>query len=264
MSPIFKLEGPLCACQFTQQYLKNWQPDHPLFWSTPMGMDWLDHYVLTLWDERAGDPSGPVFEAMTKLKPYDEPFGYYLGYLLQLLPKSSRFDLDKVYVYLVKKYIEPAEKSTYGEEEWYRHTNQASQYNRMMTGNIFPDLKFYDENNKDRHVYDLDATYTLFVFWNPDCPHCAKELPALAKLYEEYRPYGLRVVTICGKRDDKVGMCWEGRDKMQLPQGWYYWADPKGTSRFQLIYNVYTIPSMYLVDQQHKILFRVRGDVYDE
>lgn len=249
---------------FTQQYLKNWQPQNPLFWSTPMGIDWLDHYTLTLWDEKAGDPSGPVFEAMTKLKPNEETFRYYLGYLLQLLPRSSRFDLDKIYVYLVRKYVEPQDKIQFGEEEWYRHTNQANSINRLMTGNILPDLKFYDEANSLRLLYDLETPYTLVVFWNPDCPHCAKELPALARLYPEYKALGLKVVTICGKRDELVESCWKGRDEMQLPSAWYYWADPTGASRFQVIYNVYTIPAMYLLDDNRHIICRVKGDLYDD
>ncbi len=249
---------------FTQQYLKNWQPNNALFWSSPMGIDWLDHYVLTLWDEKAGDPSGPVFEAMTLLKPYAEPFNYYLSYLLQLIPRSSRFDLDQIYVYLVRKYVEPTDKTLFGEEEWYRHTNQANGINRLMTGNYLPDLRFYDENNAERRLYDLESPYTLIVFWNPDCPHCKKELPALSKIFPTYKAMGLKVVTICGKRGEQVGACWQGVKEMQLPSAWYFWADPEGLSRFQLIYNVATIPSMYLLNENHRILFRVRGDLYDE
>ena len=92
-------------------------------------------------------------------------------------------------------------------------------------------------------------------FGIPDCPHCAKELPALARLYPEYKALGLKVVTICGKREGLVESCWKGRDEMQLPSAWYYWADPTGASMFQVIYNVYTIPAMYLLDDNRHIIY---------
>lgn len=248
---------------FTQQYLNSWQGGDSLFWSSPLGIDWLDHYTLGLWDELSGDPSGPADQALTKLAGNKQAFQYYLNYLLQVFSRSSRFDLDKVYVYLVRKYVEKADKSLLGEEEWYRHTNQANNINRLMTGSYLPDLRFYDEKDVPRHVYDLDANYTLIAFWNPDCPHCVNELPILAQLYPEYKAKGLKVITICGKREGQVSMCWQGRDEMGLPSAWYYWADPKAISRFQVIYNIYTIPAMYLLDQNHKIVCRIKGDMIE-
>lgn len=248
---------------FTQNYLSGWQGGDSLFWSSPLGIDWLDHYTLGLWDELSGDPSLMADEALGKLSGKRDYYLYYLNYLLQVHAKSSRFDLDRVYVHLVRKYVEKADKSLLGEEEWYRHTNQANNINRVMTGNFLPDLRFYDEKDVPRHVYDLDAEYTLLAFWNPDCPHCIDELPALAKLYPTYKDRGLKVITICGKRDDKVSMCWQGREELGLPSAWYYWADPKAISRFQVIYNIYTIPSIYILDKNHKIVCRIKGDMID-
>lgn len=248
---------------FTQQYLSSWQGGDSLFWSSPLGIDWLDHYTLGLWDEWSGDPTVLVDEALSKLASNKEAFRYYLNYLLQVFNRSSRFDLDKVYVHLVRNYIEKSDKSLLGEEEWYRHTNQANNLNRLMTGSYLPDLRFYDEKDVPRHVYDLDAEYTLIAFWNPDCPHCTQELPVLAGLYPDYKAKGLKVITICGKRDDKVASCWQGRDEMGLPSAWYYWADPKAVSRFQVIYNIYTIPAIYLLDKNHKIVCRIKGDMIE-
>lgn len=248
---------------FTQQYLKNWQPGDSLFWSTTMGIDWLDHYIIGLWDDEKMDAALPTEDALKKLSGYPVHYTYYLEYLLKHFGSTSRFDLDRVYVHLTRKYLEKADKNLLGEEAYYRHVNLANGINRLMTGTYLPDLRFYDEKNYDRHVYDLDATYTLLVFWNPECRQCSKQLSELALLYPEYKSQGLKVITICSNIEEAAVKCWEARDQMALPSAWYYWADPKATSRFQLIYNIYSYPSMYLLDQNHKIVFRVRGEMME-
>ncbi|MBK8849634.1 MAG: hypothetical protein IPN73_05665 [Saprospiraceae bacterium] len=58
-------------------------------------------------------------------------------------------------------------------------------------------------------------------------------------------------------------MCWQGREELGLPSAWYYWADPKSISRFQVIYNIYTIPAIYILDKNHKIVCRIKGEMIE-
>jgi thiol-disulfide isomerase/thioredoxin len=42
---------------------------------------------------------------------------------------------------------------------------------------------------------DLKGSVTLIEFWRSGCPHCEEAAPFMEKLYQEYSPLGLKMVT---------------------------------------------------------------------
>ena len=217
---------------------------------------WLaDYYTLTLWDERAGRP------IVRYLKPWPNSKTQWRSqviilHLLQLLPRSSRFDLDKIYVYLVRNMWNLRTSFSLEKKNGYRPptrpTASTDWWPRQHSARF--------EILKLRFI--RSGPNPGCVFWNPDCTF-AKELPALARLYPEYKALGLKSCRSFVVNEGLVESCWKG-DEDVAAMAWYYWADPNGASMFQVIYNVYTIPAMYLLDDNRHIICRGQGDLYDE
>lgn len=85
--------------------------------------------------------------------------------------------------------------------------------------------------------------YILLDFWASWCNPCLREFPHLKKLYSEYSNKGFEIVSIS---IDEKELDWKKKsDELQLP-----WPSFLDTEDIATLYNVRTIPAMYLVDEQ--------------
>jgi thiol-disulfide isomerase/thioredoxin len=73
----------------------------------------------------------------------------------------------------------------------------ASRGGQDMLGKAFPPLPF-DRwlNTEGNHPPDLSHCVTLYRWWTDTCPFCARTLPAIEKLRQEFAPQGLKVVAV--------------------------------------------------------------------
>ncbi len=53
-------------------------------------------------------------------------------------------------------------------------------------GSIAPELMLSNLEGNTYSLHNTQATYTLLLFYNPDCPHCQEQLPILQAVYDLY------------------------------------------------------------------------------
>lgn len=133
----------------------------------------------------------------------------------------------------------------------YHWDTEVCQMNRR--GTPAADFTFVDTAGKRRTLYSIDAWRTLLIFGNPDC-HACKELveemeqtPEVKTLIENGR---LKVVDIYIDEDLdlwKAGIA-------NYPKEWINGYDPSFTIRTDRLYSVRALPSLYLLDQDKKVL----------
>jgi peroxiredoxin len=58
---------------------------------------------------------------------------------------------------------------------------------KAMIGKSAPDFSLKDLRNNSHRLSGYKGKNVLLVFWNPNCPHCQKELPKLQSLYIKNR-----------------------------------------------------------------------------
>ncbi|MBK8701293.1 MAG: redoxin domain-containing protein [Saprospiraceae bacterium] len=248
---------------YRTSYLRNFHVEDSIFWSLPLGIDWLDHYTFRVWESGDEEAIRATDQLVEMLKPNEKAYRYYLRYMLNSFSQMNKYDLGRIYVYLVRKYVDKGKAPWMSEEDYYRYSNLASHIDRLMTGSLAPDIRFYDRANRPFNVMDVNADLTMLIFWNPDCPNCKKEIPIIASIYNEFSGLGLKILAVCGKKAESVSMCWEYIDTLQFPAEWLFLADPQTRSNYQVMYHITTFPSIYVLDREKRIVFRRKGSMQE-
>lgn len=241
-------------------YFEGVDPIDPNRWRIPLSVEWLDFFVFKA---SPPDPDSAIWyvdDALQRLSANDAMKEYYFNYMVNSFSRMSRFNMDEVFIHLFRNYIEKGKAPWTKEEEKNNMLRDIQRIEKVLVGKTAPDITLYDRSQAPVRIHDIDAPYLLLVFWNPDCSHCQKELPVLARIYERFRDQGLKVVATCGKKTAELPNCWKFIDDQHLPEDWIYLGDGDFKSRFNSLYDLRSFPKLYLLDQDRTILFRRGGE----
>lgn len=221
-----------------------------------------------------------AYDLLDRFDPKSDMFRFTLEYLITKYEKSKIMGHDKVYIMLGVKYycdeqgnpnpaitwITPEKMKPFCERVW--------KLKHLVLGVKPHNLTLLDSTNtKWISLYDLDAEYTILYFWDPDCGHCKKDVPKMARLYnEKLKDRNIEVYAV-GKAtgDDfekwkkfiqKHNMTfinvaithwlWEEANK----DAWQF--IPKYTNQASLQYqdyfDVYSNPKVFILDKDKKII----------
>jgi len=172
-------------------------------------------------------------------------------YLFDLLERHSLFQASE---YLAIKVL--------NEVNCTINTDLAKQletYRAMKKGNISPEILF--KNNiiapefKDKKIpeklRDLNSKYTLVVFGASWCPKCKEELPEIIRNYQKWKTYGVEVVFV------SLDENYETYNNFAKDLPFISTCDfKKWEGQIVKDYYVFGTPTLFLLDEQRKILLR--------
>ena len=97
-------------------------------------------------------------------------------------------------------------------------------------------------------MLDLKANYTLLVFYAPSCGHCQKELPSIDSLYKaDLKDKGVKVYTVATEGTDSAITDFIKKYKLE---DFYNTWDPAHEGDWRGKYDVYSTPTIYLLDEK--------------
>ncbi|MBC5621400.1 TlpA disulfide reductase family protein [Butyricimonas hominis] len=133
------------------------------------------------------------------------------------------------------------------------------QYEKLAIGEVAPNFTTEKPDGNTFSLYDLPGKLKLVYFWVSTNPLCRQDNTDLVKLYLQYRPLGLEIVSI--SLDENRGD-WRnavGQDGMV----WINGSDLQGfASPNARLYMVHELPATFLVDAENRIVAKgLRGDV---
>lgn len=126
-------------------------------------------------------------------------------------------------------------------------------WKRQTPGLMFTDLEMNDTDGKAHKLseYVGQGKYVLVDFWASWCGPCRREMPAVKKIYDNYKDKGFDIV---GLSLDEDKTAWTGAIKsLNLP--WHHLSDLKGwKSDAAALYGINSIPATILVGPDGKIV----------
>lgn len=169
-------------------------------------------------------------------------------YLFDLLEKHSLFEASE---YLALKVLN--ESSCTINNDLAR---QLETYRAMKKGNTAPEINFNasffaNQAHTLQKLTDLDAKYTVVVFGASWCPKCNEELPELVQLYPKWKSKAVEVVFIA--LEDNQTAFLNFAKTFPFPS---YSDLTKWESTIVNNYYVFSTPTMFLLDQNRKIILR--------
>jgi peroxiredoxin len=124
---------------------------------------------------------------LDKVKDSPELFKYTVHYLTNKYERSKIMGMDAVFVHMALNYY------THDKAFWADSTviekirERAKTLEPLLIGKFAPALTLRDTAKKWIPLYSVNGDYTILVFWDPDCGHCKKEIPKLARYYDEIK-----------------------------------------------------------------------------
>lgn len=186
------------------------------------------------------NPSSNVFETFCDLT-----YKY-------LYDPNSPMRNEDIYYHFVKRL---ASYEGISQEMGDKYAYDAKMCSLNKVGTVAADFRFADKNGKIRTLHSIEAPVTLLFFSNPGCTMCYDIIQTLSgseALSERIAAGQLAVLNIYIDED------LEGwRSYMPIyPENWYNGFDPDLVIRTENLYNVRAIPSLYLLDENKKVLFK--------
>lgn len=207
--------------------------------------DYMNRFVLQMTDsvEKEADM------LLAKTKGTTDMFKYTLWWLTRYVENSKVMGMDEVFVYLVENYYMKGYATWLSPEELSKYTDRASKIAPNVIGNLAPEVKLPEvKTKKTQSLHQLQGKYTLLVFWSPDCGHCLTEVPKLDSVYKAVlKKKGMKIYSVATEGDDKK--ITEIIDKNKLDD-WIVTWDPERTSDYRSKYDVYSTPTIYLLDEK--------------
>lgn len=181
---------------------------------------------------------------------------YIIWYLTNRFESSKIMGLDRVFVHMaLSQYCQ-------GRTWWVDSTTTAkmceSAYRRSysLIGAQAADLQLKNQDSVWINTNSIKAPYTILMFWDPTCGHCKEIMPKIAKLYEENKDKGWKVITLAAGNKKKEWFEYlaahpEISEFTNLIRGEV--LDQRYADALQAYY-VISSPTIFLLDENKKIV----------
>ncbi|MGM9698213.1 MAG: redoxin domain-containing protein [Prevotella sp.] len=162
-------------------------------------------------------------------------------------------------------YLTPEQAALYNsfseeaKQSWYGKKVRSEVFPGGQKGEKVKEFTVKDDNGKEISLAELckGKKYVLIDFWASWCAPCRKEIPNVKHQYELYKAKGFEVISIS---IDKNPEAWRKAVKEEQLQ-WPNFIDCTNVSK---VYNVRSVPSMFLIDVEDMTIIASGNDARGE
>ena len=166
-----------------------------------------------------------------------------------LLEGFESFGMERVQTYIVDTYVDETCTTDVVELAMAR----VKGYRKMAEGQTGADILVRNVDDRLVRLSDVDADYTLLIFWATYCEHCREMLPELHEWYDNEKPSNVEVFAVS---IDSVKSDWVNFMRTVHPP-WINGHEPMGwEAQSAEDYNIYATPTMFLLDRKRTIIAR--------
>jgi len=162
---------------YRDHYFDHLNFDHPGILRTPFLHDRLVYYMEKL---NAPIPDSTIIAIdyiLGKFENNPEALKFYTSYFLNQFAQMKMVGQDAIYVHIVDKYYANGKAPWVKEETLTKIVDNANKLRPLLIGKTIPDITTYEQDGTAVKIREVDADYTVLVFWAPSCGHCKKAMP---------------------------------------------------------------------------------------
>ncbi|WP_372772032.1 redoxin domain-containing protein [Mangrovibacterium sp.] len=221
-------------------------------WHTPFVKERLSEYFNKVLLQTPDSVLPEAIRMIEKYRTSPETFQNLTSFILNNSIQSKVMGLENVFVALAERYYLSGQASWADRKTLENIRREVALRKHNLIGNEAPELLLEDEDGEFHSLKQSPTPYTILAFWEPSCSHCKHEIP---KLYDELflaaKPSLLSVYAVYTMTDKKE---WTDFISEYELGGWMNLWDPKQISDMKLLYGVRTTPSLFLLDENKKIV----------
>ncbi len=116
-----------------------------------------------------------------------------------------------------------------------------------------PDFTLANPDGRKLSLKDYRGKVVFLNFWATWCEFCREEMPAMDRLYREFKGKGFEVLAVNVKDKRSDALAFVKKLKLSYP----IMMDPEG--EIGLLYGAFAMPTTYLIDEKGMLLARLWG-----
>ena len=229
------------------------------FVNTPYLQQKVDKFLNDLTAQTPDSVVAAVDFILTGAEKNREVFRYLLPYLLNKYWKPKVMGLDKAFVHIADKYYTTGKADWISEESKKKIIEDAYMMNHVLLGRVAPDteVQVYDPEAEEfttnlMSPHDVEADFTIIFLWKPGCGHCKAMTDALKPFYEEWKGSGVEIFSISSANHMDLEKAIKDIKAKEMP--WIITADPYQRARAMVRYYGTSLPRLYVLDKDKKII----------
>jgi peroxiredoxin len=240
---------------YRDHYFDNIDIGDPCMLRGPVLFGKLDYYVNKLTVQHPDSINAALDIILGKMPVKTENFRYFLVHFLNAYAKSNFVGMDACYVHLAKNYYCKGLAPWADKTDLEKICDNARRLDPILIGRIAPNIAPLNDQGKPVSLYDIDADYTVLVFWDPECSHCKKSAPFLVDFNKKFKDKGVKVYAVCTAKGDKAGECAKSIQEKEF-NDFINLTDPYLQTRYHTLYDVQSTPQIFILNRKHEILMK--------
>ncbi len=223
----------------------------------------LDHVVVPHPDSLIAAIDKLLFRVFTEGG--EEMKRFFLTQLVNRYARQAEkfMGMDEVYVHLVLNYVANPQVTWVDSTKRIRMVTRALQMEPLLIDKQGPNVVVQDAEGRTHALYDVDADYVIVLYWTPDCGHCRKFVPALARQLDTLAteaPFSVKVFAIYTKHDKDLWLNFIKKEKLDQRPNWIHVYNPDDKDyEYKLAYDAFATPTIYILDRNHTIIAKKLG-----
>jgi len=262
---------------YHKHYFDNFDYADVRLLRTPVYEQKIKNYLEKVIPPISDSANNEVDIMLERSKGNDEVFKYMLVTLFNHYASSQIMGMDAAFVHIAEKWYLPF--ATWSDQAFKdKLQKEVKKKKPNLIGNIAPDLKLIElpkdhflaaqsdtalKNNpyvgNPINLHDIQAKYLIVVFWEADCGHCKKAIPQLYDtIYPGIKDKGVKLLAIhmiASVEGKRKWIDFVNEHKM------YDWINAWSPYSYEYkdLYDVYTTPVIYVLDENKKIIAKRLG-----
>lgn len=190
-----------------------------------------------------------------------EMFKFLLNWLTDEYLNPKYMGHDAIFVHLFEKYHSKGVSSWLNAKQMETITRRAYMQMSNLIGEKAANLEMIDSAGKPTSLYNLDADYTVVIFWDPTCGHCKEELLRIDSIYRaSWKASNVKLYAVLTENQKPE---WVKYIKEHNLGDWTHvyqtkeMADADNAAQrpgFRQLYDVTQTPILYLLDKEKRIV----------
>ncbi len=239
-----------------QHYLDNIDFSDKRFLRTPIFHNKLETFFTKVLIQDPDTLNRYIDIVASQAEADKEMFQYIIRYFFVTFQKSNIMGMDKVLVHVAETYYLTDKVDWYDEESTQKLREHVAKLRFNLVGNIAQDLKMETLTGEYARLQEINSKFILVYFYEPHCGHCKKTTPKLHELYQEFSREEFDVFAVYTQGDKEE---WSEYIHKNGFDDWNNVWDPYNLTNFRFFYNIYSTPTIYLLDENKKIIAKRIG-----
>lgn len=253
------IPAPNHSSEKTQEYAFNYYINHffdnidfsdQRLLNTPLLEQKLETYFKQLVVPQANSAIEKVDFVLAKTKANDEVYNWAVRYLYNLYREAPIPENTRVYNFIGENYIVTAPNRWADTAFVEKVKTRVAKSKLNPIGERATNLILKTANGKTQELYKVKANYTILFFYNPACEACLPVSEALANKYNEFKSKGVEIFAVYMDNQKEEWQNYIATKNLT----WINVYNPGGSADIEEKYDLYALPMIYLLDNDHRII----------